>query len=156
MNAVLDGGRRAILFFWFLLMQCITALAGDPQLSIVVDNQRNAPFEHGLVKLIAALKAKDISIEEVNELKAAHGTSIIVAGIGNSSTITSLQVSGKNHTVAQTAEALTIWEGRFKNKPVLVINGFDDRGVMYGLLDVAERISWANKNDPLAKVNEVS
>ncbi|MBO9682717.1 MAG: hypothetical protein J7502_08635 [Flavisolibacter sp.] len=156
MNAVLPGGRRAVLFcLWFILIQCITAIAGDPQISIVVDQQRNAPFEHGLVKLIAALKAKNISIEQVNQLKAAKGNSIIVAATGNSSTIASLQVPGKNHTVAQTAEALTIWKTIFANKPVLVINGFDDRGIMYGLLDVADRISWADKNNPLAKVREV-
>ena len=157
MNSVLPYSRRTIIFcVWFILIQVTTAFAGDPQISIVVDEARNAPFEHGLLKLIDALKGKNIFIEQVSQLKAAKGTTIIVAAVGQSPNITSLQLSNKNHGVPQTAEAITIWKTKFHNKSVLVINGFDDRGVMYGLLDVANRISWADKKSPLSKVREVT
>lgn len=156
MNPVLPDSRRTIILcIWFILIQATTALAGDPQISIVVDKARTSPFEHGLVKLMDALKAKNISIEQVTQLSAAKGITVIVAGIGQGDNISSLELSKKNHEIPQTAEAIAIWKTKFHNKPVLVINGFDDRGVMYGLLDVAERISWADKNNPLAKVKEV-
>jgi hypothetical protein len=38
-----------------------------------------------------------------------------------------------------------------------VISGFDDRGLMYGLLDVANRISWGtDRNSPLSQVKEIT
>lgn len=157
MNPVLPHSQRTIIFcIWFILIQATTAIAGDPQISIVVDETRNAPFEHGLLKLVDAIKAKNISIEQVSQLKAANGTTIIVAGIGQCDNIASLQESNKNHKVPQKPEAITIWKTRFHNKSVLVINGFDDRGVMYGLLDVANRITWADKQNPLSKVREIT
>jgi hypothetical protein len=157
MNPVLSDRRRTIIFcIWFILIQATTAIAGDPQISIVVDKARNPPFEHGLLKLMDALKAKNISIEQVTQLKAAKGTTVIVAGIGHCDNISSLQLSKINHEIPQTAEAVAIWKTRFHNKSVLVINGFDDRGVMYGLLDVADRIKWADKQKPLSEVREIT
>lgn len=157
MIPVLAGKRRTIIFcVWFILIQATTAIAGDPQLSIVVDEARNAPFEHGLLKLMDALKAKNISVEQVSQLKAAHGATIILAGVGRCDNIASLQLSNKTHKLPQTAEAISIWKTRFHNKSVWVINGFDDRGVMYGLLDVANRIIWADKQHPLSKVREIT
>ncbi len=39
--------------------------------------------------------------------------------------------------------------------PVVLITGSDDRGLMYALLDVADRIGWAtNASDPFAEVHD--
>ncbi|MBK5271677.1 MAG: hypothetical protein JJE22_11760, partial [Bacteroidia bacterium] len=141
----------------FILSQTATAFAADPKISLVVDEAQDAPYKHGLLKLTEALIAKKISFEQVSELSAAKGTTIIVVGLGESINIAALQQKGKKHVLPETAEALNIWKTTLNNKSVLVINGYDDRGVMYGLLDIAERISWGTDNlHPLSKVRETT
>ena len=62
-----------------------------------------------------------------------------------------------NRNVPQVAEALTIWKTDWKKKPVWVISGFDDNGIMYGLLDVADRIGWStNRRSPMSEVKEIT
>src|SRR6478609_896313 len=103
MNPMLSDTRRTIIFcIWFILIQATTAIAGDPQISIVVDKARTPPFQHGLLKLIDALKAKNISFEQVTQLRAAKGITVIVAGIGQGDNISSLELSKKNHEIPQT------------------------------------------------------
>jgi len=127
-----------------------------PQISIVADETRGAPFEFGLRKLTAALKAKNIPFELVTRAGLAKGASLIVAGIGSSRTLAAVQ-SHKKYVLPKTAEALTIYKATFHNKPIVVVNGFDDRGVLYGLLDVADRISWAAKGQNIfSKIKEIA
>ena len=127
-----------------------------PEISIVADEIRSAPFEHGLRKLMAALKAKNILFELLTKVGLAKGASIIVVGVGKDNNIAALQTD-KKYGLPKTAEALTISKITFNKKPVVVINGFDDRGVMYGLADVADRISWAAKGQNIfSKVKEIS
>jgi hypothetical protein len=62
-----------------------------------------------------------------------------------------------NAPTPQGPEALVIRRTEWRGKPVCVIAGSDDRGLMYGALDVADRIGWsAERNDPFAEVRDAS
>jgi hypothetical protein len=62
-----------------------------------------------------------------------------------------------NRIGPQAPESLAIWKTNWQKKPVWVVSGFDDRGLMYGLLDVADRVGWsANRNSPLSEVKEIT
>ena len=52
-------------------------------------------------------------------------------------------------------EALTIWRGRYQNKPAIALRGADARGLMYAALDTADRIAWSSA-DPFQYVRNTT
>jgi hypothetical protein len=124
--------------------------------SIVVDKNPKREFSHGLKKLSEALQTKNISFEKVGSVEEAKGKTIFVAGLSTEDGIVSQLLKSGNHTVPQVPEALTVWKTEWKNKTVWVISGFDDVGLMYALLDLAERISWSSKKSFMKEVIEIT
>src|SRR5262245_61585130 len=53
--------------------------------SIVSDTSPGLATKHGLNKLVSALKAKGVVVEQANSLEAARGETLIVAGRANTS-----------------------------------------------------------------------
>jgi hypothetical protein len=128
-----------------------------PQVTIVTDKMQGAPYTHGLTKLTDVLKARQLSFELVTSINKARGKLVIVTGLQSGRGTASLLLKSKNHNVPQIAQALTIWKTTWQNKPVWVISGYDDAGVMYGLLDAANRISWSAAGmDPMHYVKQVT
>jgi hypothetical protein len=126
-------------------------------ISIVTDKAPGLPVMHGLEKLTAALAKKNIAFEKVQSLNQAQGKTLIIAGLSKGEGGAAALLKSANHVVPESAEALTIWKTASNNKPVWVISGYDDRGLMYALLDVAVRIGWsANKSDLLSRVKEIT
>jgi hypothetical protein len=128
-----------------------------PEISIVTDNQPGISVQHGLTKLTEVLRVKNISFEEVKSLKEAKGEQIIVAGISTGKGEAAKLLKAGNHSVPEVPQALTVWKTKSQGKPVWVISGFDDVGLMYGLLDVAKQIDWStDKDNPLGEVREIT
>ena len=130
---------------------------GQPQLSIVTDKTPGVSVTNGLSKLTDALKAKNIQFEKVASVNEAKGKVVIVAGLSTANGEAAKLLQAANRTIPAEAEALTIWKTDFKKKPVWVVSGSDDRGLMYALLDVADRVSWSNDaKAPLSEVKEIT
>jgi len=98
------------------------------------------------------LRAKDVHYENVASVEQAHGEWVLVAGLSNGEGAAAQLLKAGNRTVPQTPEALTVWKTEFANhedrrkKTVWVLSGFDDPGLMYALLDVADRIGWSGRS----------
>ena len=141
-----------------LLFVAITnghAAAVNPDVSIIADKTPGVPFALGLAKLTAALKAKHVSFEQVSAINKAKGKLLIITGLPSGDGAAAQLL--KKHKVAATAEALTIWKTTVQNKPVWLIGGYDNNGVMYALLDVANRIGWSNSRlNPMQYVKQVT
>lgn len=128
-----------------------------PQLSIVTEKSQAVPVSHAVNKLMDAFKAKNITVEKVGSLDEARGNSIIVTGLSSGGGAAASLLKAGNHSVPKVAEALTIWKTNWKKKPAWLISGFDDRGLMYGLLDVTDRVSWsADSKAPMSEVEEIT
>lgn len=141
----------------FIAVINLSAFAGLPQVSIVIDKVQGAPYAHGLAKLTAALKAKHILFEEVNSIGSAKGKLIIATGLAHGGGPAAQVLKGQYNEMAQQPEALMIRKTIIKNKTVWVIAGYDDKGVMYALLDVANRISWSTgHSNPMQYVKEMT
>ncbi len=126
-----------------------------PEISIVIDEAFEAPASHGLTKLTDALQAKNVTFEKTKSLDEARGDKIIVAGLGFEAGTASNLLKESGHNPPRIQEALTIFKTNWQDKPVWVICGFDDRGLMYALLDVANRIGWSGSGESvLSKVKE--
>lgn len=144
-----------LFLFWMALTFLMTACLTDqtPVVSIVTDSSIGDPVQHGLSSLTASLEKQNISFEKVSNLEKANGKFILVCGLfeGKGTAATLVQESGQ--PLRKEPEALAIWKTTSQGKPVWVVNGSDARGLMYGLLDVAERIPWStDTNDPFSEV----
>ena len=132
-------------------------LAAQQQITIVTDEAPGDPVTHGLDKLVAALQQKDIVVEKVRSLKEAHAGQVIVTGLSEGAGAAAQLLQLGKRAVPKTAEALTVWKTTSNGKPVWVISGYDNRGLMYALLDVANRIGWTKNNQPpMAEVKEIT
>lgn len=160
MRSIFRFAKPAILScILFILITNINAYSAveAPVISIVVDKIQGAPYAHGLSKLKAALQTKHITFEQVTSVNNAKGKAVIITGLASGYGTAALLLKSKNRSVPQFAEALMIWKTNWQNKQVWVVSGFDATGVMYGLLDIADRISWSNdKQNPLSKVKEIT
>lgn len=152
---------RLVSKFLILLFFCFpVSLWGLPKnilVSIVTDEKPAPPVEHGLSKIAAVFQAKKITFERVSSISEAKGKLIIVTGLSSGEGEAAELLKAGNHAVPAVKEALTVWKTNGQNKSVWVISGFDDRGLMYGLLDVANRIGWStDQNNPLSELKEIT
>ncbi|MEO8885965.1 MAG: hypothetical protein ABI367_07870 [Mucilaginibacter sp.] len=150
--------KRAVLNV-LLFALFIPAYAGvtHPNVSIVTDKTNGAPVTHALNKLISALTAKHISFEQVTSINNAHGQSVIVAGAATGAGDAAQLLKAAKYTVPKVAQALTIRKTNWRNKSVWVISGFDDTGIMYAILDVADKVHYAgSKNDPFIALKTIT
>jgi hypothetical protein len=152
--------RRFILLpFLFLLIigRDGFAFTADPEVSIITDKTPGIVASHGIRKLTDALKAKNITFERAPSKEDARGRMIIVAGLAYGDGTASQMLKAGNRIVPKTAEALTVWKTEWLKKPVWVTAGFDEVGLMYGLSDLADRVSWStDSKSPLAEFREIT
>ncbi len=145
------------IFLFFLFFSNASVLSQHIELSIITDVNMGVVATHGLDQLEKTLQAKRISFEVVNSGKKAAGSILLFAGKFYGKGETALLIKEGRHEVAGVSEALTIWHTHWQLKPVTVVSGYDDKGLMYALLDVAMRVSWIKeRTDPLHFVREVS
>ena len=106
-------------------------------------------------KIIARLKAKQISFETARTLDAAGGKMLLVAGLAGSQELLSPPFKSFAQSVPTNAEALAIQKLAYQGKPVWAIAGSDDAGLMYAELDVADRVGWGtNAESPFSEVRD--
>ncbi|MGB8492361.1 MAG: hypothetical protein WCE64_15000 [Bacteroidales bacterium] len=145
------------IIFLLIFSLNLYAVNKKPEISVVTDKAPGVVVLHGLSKLTDALDSKNITFEKVQSIDEASGKLIIVTGLAYGEGATSRILKAGNRNVPEVSESLTIWKTNWKKKPVWVISGFDDRGVMYGLLDVADRIGWSHGRKPfMGEIKEIT
>jgi hypothetical protein len=123
--------------------------------SLIQDGQPGPATLHGWEKIKGSLSAKDIPYEEVSSPQNAHGDVLIAAGVASSSGFVMDRIRALNIKVSETPESLLIRKAEWQGKPLLLLSGSDDRGLMYAMHEAAEHISWAtDKTKPLSEVRD--
>ncbi len=107
------------------------------EVAIVGSSGLDGPARHGLRKVTAALEARG---DKVGGTAAKYAVRI---GCGSG-----MQVRGP--------QSFAIRRAQYQGKRSVDVCGGGARGLMYGLLDVAERVGWAKGADPFERVREVS
>jgi len=109
--------------------------------SLVLDAAAGQPVQHGAGKLEAALLARGWRVERAASPATATGAITVTAHVEKSGA----------------AESLAINRSTRLGRPTLALSGSDPRGLMYALLDTAERVGWAESDaDPFSEVRDVS
>ena len=148
---------RSLVFILLIVPFFGLGAGTEPVVSLVMDASAGKPALHGITKLKEALQAKQIAFESVGSVDQAKAKTVIVCGLSIGDGLTARLLKEGNHPLPQTAEALAIWKTTVQKKTVWVASGFDDRGLMYALLDVATRIGWSvSKGNPMSEVKEIS
>lgn len=125
------------------------------KISIVTDSAPGRATRHGLTKLAGALEASRRVVQQTDELRQADGTLVVLAGLaaGPGAAATCLKEIGD--AVPARPESLLVRRTQWRGQPTLLLCGADDRGLMYALLDTADRVAWAaNGGDPFREVRD--
>lgn len=125
-------------------------------ISLVTDDQIGPAALHGLSKVRLALEEKRIRIEQATSLEAARGDWLLVLGLSGGTGPASVLHGNLNIPRPQKAESLLIRQTKWAGKKVLLAGGADDRGLMYALLDIADRVGWStDPSKPFSEVRDV-
>ena len=118
--------------------------------SVLSDAKVAPAVRHGLSKLTEALRAKGIKPEPT-----ATGDIVIAATVAGQTGPAAEIHKTLGAKMPSGAETLRIKKAVWKGRETLLVSGADDRGLMYALLDVADRIGWAkDTNRPLSEVRD--
>ena len=110
---------------------------------------------HGLRKINEALRAHGVELIRERDLSSARGEVVIVAGLDTGQGPAARLVRSERIEVPVEEEGILIRRLRLGSTSVLLICSADDRGLMYGELEVADRIGWAEDTaDPLREVRD--
>ena len=129
--------------------------AAMPKVLIMTDTSPGAPVRHGLTKLREALQARGVASEEAPSPGAAGEGILIVTGLAGGSGAAAEWLKSLGLPPPAGPEALLVQHAQRDGRRALVVAGSDDRGLMYALLDVADRVGWAaDAALPLAEVRD--
>ena len=145
-----------------LILACLLAIpaaftAGAPStnVSLITDAAPASPVRHGLTKLKLALQQKGVAIAEVASLTNVASDTVVVAGLASGTGEAARLVADLKLAPPTNAESLLIRKFTRRGKSVLLVTGTDARGLMYALLDVADRVGWPQSAEqPFSNVGD--
>ena len=127
-----------------------------PEISIVAESKTEISVSYALNKLTEILENKQISFEKVTSLNEAKGDLVLYLGTGNMDEKMAA-IAENEDDLPQVPEAISIKKTNWQDKMVWLVRGFDENGLMYALLDIADRISWnQDKKSPLSQLIETT
>ena len=157
--ALVLGPKVAVsMAIWMTLSVLpISAATENMIVSLITDGSEAAAVRHGLSKVKLALQAKAVAFEQIELLEKASGNIVIVAGTPKGPGLVAELHEALSIAKPKNAESLLIHRTMYNGRKLLLVSGADDRGLMYALLDVADRIGWAaDPADPLSEVRNIS
>jgi hypothetical protein len=126
-------------------------------ITLVTDSAPGRSVRHGLGALERALRDKGVSVERSASIDADRGKMTIVAGLSSGPGKAAALAAERKLEAARTPESLLVRRLDRNGAPILLVTAVDDRGLMYALLDVADRIGWARADDePLREVRDTT
>jgi hypothetical protein len=144
---------RSLVSLTLALLVFNEACVGARSVSIVARPDLGAPARHALGKFESAMRAHGWDIENAASADDARGDVIVLAALaGNAEPWASAAKLG--HPLDM-PEALAVKKLTMGGKPTFLFAGADDRGLMYALLDAAERVETSDLADPFAALREV-
>lgn len=114
---------------------------------------KQAPVHWAIGELQGALHKKGTVADIQYNFKGIHepGERIIITP-GESKLAHDI-ADQKNVVLPHTAESLALIAGKVQNEPVLMVSGADIRGLVYGILELADRITYSD--NPIAMFQEI-
>ena len=125
--------------------------------SLILDRTLGEPAQHGVNKLKQALAAREVTLDEARGMDAAHDDLVVVAGLPGKGGAAAELMKSMGLAPLRGAESVLIRHTEWKGKPLLLVSGSDETGLMYSLLELADRVGWARDNArPFSEVRDVT
>jgi hypothetical protein len=123
-----------------------TLAASGQNISIVVDGSdafaSSAPARWGIARLQKALTDKGATCSIAPDLAAAHTSSHVIVVAGEQSAMAKSFPSPSS--ALDTPESVRITPGKVAGASAIWVSGLDNRGFVFGLLELAERVQFSN------------
>ncbi len=140
----------------FFLFSCPLAAAEDSTVLLIIDDTMGPAGRHGVNKVRTALQAKGISVEQTTSLEKTTSDLLLIAGLSVGAGPAAILHDKLDISRPKGNESLLIRHIKWSGKRTLLVSGADDRGLMYALLDVADRIGWSSDlSRPFSEVRNV-
>ncbi|MFC1762195.1 hypothetical protein ACFL6U_08945, partial [Planctomycetota bacterium] len=125
--------------------------AAGRSVKLVTDPSLSGPARHGVTILERALEVAGATVRQEGDADL-----LLVAGLAASDGPASRLLRASNSTIPTSPESLTIKRMDVAGRLAIVLCGGDERGLMYALLDTAERIGWCqNEQDLFFHVQDI-
>lgn len=132
------------------------ARASAPPVVVVTDEKPGAPARHGIDAVVRALADKGATVRRAWRVAAPSSQQVIVVGLSQGQGAAAQLLRALKIDPPTAAESLLVRHVEQNSRPLLLIAAPDDRGLMYALLDVADRIGWArDAAQPLGEVQDI-
>ena len=123
--------------------------------AFVMDDNASAPVRHGIGKLRLALEEKGVRVDVVKSIKATTNRTVVVTGLTSGQGEAARLIADLRPAPHAGPESLLIRKFSQQDKSVVLAAGADERGLMYALLDVADRVGWAKPGaGPFSEVRD--
>jgi len=126
--------------------------ATQPGVSIVVDPNEAiagaAPVVWAAKELEQTLAAAGLTVHRLEQVSRASADHICIVVAGSTAAVAREMLKASGVTLAAVPEALALVPGKVGGRPVILACGHDARGLVYALLDLADRVQ--NAVDPPA------
>ena len=143
--------RVRICWYFIIVLLCISTVEAV-NVSLVCEMQPGGPIKHGLEKVKQALDSRGVSFSDVG-----GADFLIVIDLEGFTSTGSKIFKRLQIDPPRTAEGLLVRNTNWKDTRTLFVSGGDERGLMYALLDIADRITWSRQPDnPFSEVRDVS
>lgn len=116
----------------------LRAAEANRSVALVTDATPGRAAQHGLARLEVTLQTRGTTVRRVTSLGDAAGSRLIVTGTAAAALLRAAAIA-----LPTEPEGLVVRQLPHQGGTALVIHGADDRGLMYALLDVADRLDWA-------------
>ena len=109
------------------------------------------PVKWAVGELEGSLTSKGVSVSRYENISQAREGDLCILVAGSGSAVAQKVIAGSGITISKVPEALGIVPGQLSGKPVLLAAGFDERGLVYALLELTDRAN--NSFQPLDSLN---
>lgn len=148
------------LLFLLFLAVLPAAWPAEPgrHASIVLDASPGRAAQHGVTTLVTALRDGGWTTQLAGDADRVTDDVLVLAGTTADHGPAARALSAANIPLPTVPEALVVHKLPIRGRPAVVICGADDRGLMYALLDAADRVraTPGATGDPLAQLADVA
>jgi hypothetical protein len=147
----------ALLVATAVLLSPVRGADDAHTVSLILDADPGRATLHGVTVLNRALIGAGWSVEVAPTVAAAHGAQIVIAGLSTADRPVTAVLRDAKAEPPTGPESLIIKNVTLRGHPALALAGADDRGLMYALLDAADRVGWARDGaKPFSEVRDIA
>ena len=128
-----------------------TISSGDcsPQvtMTLVTDSRLGDPARFGAEELARALGQKGVDVHRASDAARVDSGSVVWIGMTNQSVRLQELVSSSEIVIPLQPESYTVRRVEVEGKKILFVAGSDERGLMYGLLELVRQVEHSTSKD---------